>query len=54
MKNNIKIISIVLFLSIFIMLSSCQKQKSEWKGTIEEEDEEGYQVVKRYKVIWRY
>jgi len=38
MKNNIKIVSIVLFLSIFIMLISCQKQKSEWKGTIEEVD----------------
>jgi hypothetical protein len=44
MKNNIKIISIVLFLSIFIIPISCQKQKSEWKGTIEEVD--GVMVVK--------
>jgi len=44
MKNNIKIISIVLFLLIFIMLISCQKQKSEWKGTIEEVD--GVMTVK--------
>jgi hypothetical protein len=44
MKNNIKIISIVLFLSIFIIPISCQKQKSEWKGTIEEVD--GVMTVK--------
>ena len=44
MKNKNKIISIVLFLSVFVMLVSCQKQKTEWKGTIEEVD--GITVVK--------
>jgi hypothetical protein len=47
MKNKNKIISIVLFLSIFMMLISCQKQKAEWKGTIEEVD--GVTVVKNPK-----
>lgn len=37
MKNNIKIVSIAFF-SALILLVSCQKQKSEWKGTIEEVD----------------
>ena len=76
-----KITSIILFFSAFTMLVSCQKQMTEWKGSIEEvdgvivvkiplefqpqafrksklytveEDEEGYQYVKRYKVTWRY
>ena len=43
MKNKIKVISIVLFLSVLIMLVSCGKQKAEWKGTIEEGD--GVQFV---------
>jgi uncharacterized protein YifE (UPF0438 family) len=37
-KSSTKIISIILFLSAFFMLISCQKQKAEWKGTIEEEN----------------
>jgi hypothetical protein len=47
MKNKNKIISIVLFLSVFMMLISCQKQKAEWRGTIEEVD--GVIVVKNPK-----
>ena len=38
MKNKTELISIVLFISALIMLVSCQKQKAEWKGTIEEVD----------------
>jgi hypothetical protein len=44
MKGNIKLISIVLFISVFAFLISCKKQKAEWKGTIEEVD--GVTVVK--------
>ncbi len=47
MKNRPKVLSIVLLLSVFMMLVSCGKQKSEWKGTIEEED--GVTVVKNPK-----
>jgi len=47
MKNKAKVLSIILFLSVFIMLFSCQKQKAAWKGTIEEED--GVTVVKNPK-----
>ena len=43
-KNKAKVLSIILFLSVFIMLISCQKQKPDWKGTIEEVD--GVTVVK--------
>jgi len=38
MKNKTKVISIVLFFSVFFMFISCQKQKAEWKGTIEKVD----------------
>jgi len=38
MRNKIKVISGVLFLSIFIIPISCQKQNAEWKGTVEEEN----------------
>jgi hypothetical protein len=38
MKNKIKYASIVFCLSVLIMLVSCQKQKTEWKGAIEEEN----------------
>jgi len=48
MKNKTKVVSIVLFLSAFILLASCQKQKTEWKGTIKEEN--GVIVVKNPKV----
>jgi hypothetical protein len=44
MNNKTKLISIVLFLSALMMLISCQKQKTEWKGTIEEVD--GVTIVK--------
>jgi len=47
MKNKTNVISIVLFLSVFIMLISCEKQKAEWKGIIEEVD--GVTVVKNPK-----
>jgi len=47
MKINTKLISIVFSLLVFIMFVSCQKQKSEWKGTIEEEN--GITVVKNPK-----
>ena len=38
MKIKIKVISIVLFISALLILVSCQQQKAEWKGTIEEVD----------------
>lgn len=47
MKNKTKVISIVSFLSAFMMLISCQQQKAEWKGTIKEEN--GVIVVKNPK-----
>ncbi len=47
MKNKTKVISIVLFISALIMLISCQKQKAEWKGTIEEFN--GVTIVKNPK-----
>lgn len=37
MKNKTKVVSIILFLSVFMMIVSCRKQKAEWKGTIEKE-----------------
>ena len=47
MKSKIKIISIVLSISALVMLVSCQQQKAEWKGSIEEVD--GVTVVKNPK-----
>jgi len=47
MRNKIKIISVVLFISAFVLLTSCQQQKAEWKGTIEEVN--GVIVVKNPK-----
>ena len=47
MKNRIKLIPIILFLSVLIILVSCGKQKAEWKGTIEEVD--GVTIVKNPK-----
>ncbi len=44
MKNKNFIFSIALFLSVFIILVSCGKQKTEWQGTIEVVD--GVTVVK--------
>ncbi|MCK4824963.1 6-bladed beta-propeller [bacterium] len=38
MKNTIRIIPIVLFLSASILFVSCQKQKAEWKGQIKTVD----------------
>ena len=51
MKNKNYIFSIALFLSAFIILVSCGKQKTEWKGSIEEKD--GVTIVKNPKEgIW--
>jgi len=47
MRSRNKVISIVLFLLVFVMLVSCRKQKAEWKGSIEEV--EGVTVVKNMK-----
>ncbi len=47
MKNKTKVISIVLFISALMMLVSCQQQKTEWQGTIEEVD--GVTVVNNPK-----
>lgn len=47
MKNKTKVISIILFLSVFMMLVSCDKQKTEWKGTIEKVN--GVTVVRNPK-----
>jgi len=44
MRNKTKIVSIVLFLSAFIMVISFGGQKAEWKGKIEYED--GIKVIK--------
>jgi hypothetical protein len=46
-KNTTKIIPIIMFLSACIMLVSFGGQKSEWKGTIDEEN--GVIVVKNPK-----
>jgi hypothetical protein len=51
MKNKNYIYSIALFLSAFIILISCGKQKAEWKGSIEEKD--GVTIIKNPKEgIW--
>jgi len=47
MTNKTMVVSIVLFLSVFMILVSCQKQNVEWKGTIEEAD--GVTIVKNPK-----
>jgi len=47
MKNAKFIFSITLFLSVFLIIVSCGKQKAAWKGTIEEID--GVTVVKNPK-----
>jgi hypothetical protein len=47
MKSKIATFFIALFLSASLMLVSCGKQKTEWKGTIEEEN--GVIVVKNPK-----
>lgn len=47
MKNKTYLVSIVLIISAFILLASCQNQKAEWKGTIEEVD--GVKIVKNPK-----
>ena len=47
MKNKTKVFSIVLSISVFMILVSCQKQKAEWRGTIKEVD--GVMVVKNPK-----
>jgi len=47
MKNKDWLTLIIIFFSVSILLISCQKQESEWKGTIEEVD--GVTVVKNPK-----
>ena len=47
MEKRIRFISIALFLSLSIILIFCGKQKSGWKGTIEEEN--GVTIVKNPK-----
>lgn len=47
MKNKPRLVSIVLFISTFILLVSWGRQKVEWKGTIEEDN--GIIVVKNAK-----
>jgi hypothetical protein len=47
MKNNSAILSVLLFLSFFILLTSCGEQKAKWGGTIEEED--GITIVRNPK-----
>ena len=44
MKSKINVLLIVLFLLVLLIPISCQKQKAEWKGTIEEID--GVMTVK--------
>jgi len=44
MINKIKAALIILFVPAIILLGSCQKQKAEWKVTIEEEN--GVKVIK--------
>jgi hypothetical protein len=43
MKSKTRIVSIALSISAFMIFVSCQKQKAEWKGTIEEID--GVKVI---------
>lgn len=47
MEKRIRLISITLFLSLSIILISCGKQKSGWKGTMEKEN--GVTIVKNPK-----
>ena len=47
MKNKNFIYSIILFFSVLTIFVSCEKQKAEWQGTIEEID--GVTVVKNPK-----
>jgi len=44
MRNKVKVISVIIFISLFVILISCQKQKAEWKGKIEEVN--GVTIVK--------
>ncbi len=46
-KSTSKVISIVILFSAFILLVSCNQQKAEWKGSVEEED--GVTVIKNPK-----
>jgi hypothetical protein len=47
MIHKIEVVPIVLFLSALMMIVSCGEQKSEWEGTIQEEN--GVTVVKNPK-----
>lgn len=47
MKLKTKIVPTILFLLVLIMTTSCSQQKTEWKGTIEEDN--GVKIVKNPK-----
>ena len=47
MRSQVNIISVILLLSVSMVLISCQNQKNEWKGTIEEVN--GVTVIKNPK-----
>jgi len=47
MKNRTKVVSVALFLSVFVTLVSYGQQKAEWKGKIEVEN--GVNVIKNPK-----
>ena len=47
MENKHTVVSITFLFTVFIMFVSCEKHKTEWKGTIEEVN--GITVVKNPK-----
>lgn len=47
MKNKTNVVSIILFLSVFMMTVSYGQQKAEWKGKVEKKD--GISVIKNPK-----
>jgi hypothetical protein len=52
MNKKSAVFSVILIFSASIFLISCGEQKAKWAGTIEEEDEDGFEVIKRYRVNW--
>ena len=47
MRNKSAVLSVILFLSVFIILTSCSEQTAKWEGTIKQED--GITVVRNPK-----
>ena len=43
---------IILSIMIAALMVSCQRHGSAWGGSVAEEDADGYQYVKRYRVTW--